>query len=461
MYLSLSHAGIVEVPAVAPEGVRAFPGAEGLAANTRGAAGYSGTKSVAIVSNLNDSGAGSFRDAVAGAGKEGTFVTFTTSGIINAPTNIQIDSDFITIAGQTSPGGICLAGSPLITRDNQHAIMRHFRSIAGSHQQGGTADNESFRIRNASDIMVDHCSFAWGGDETTSVTDFNGDPCQRITYSKCIISQGLTDPAPEPDHGFGTLCNFNNNITNSIDFYKCYYAHHQRRSPRIAGDGFVNVVNCVIYDWDAFTNTRIFPGDDFQMNYIGNYAKPGTNSEGPYTGAGRSGELNADLPFPTAYELLFMENNFGVVRTGDADAEWAITADATDALLSTDYQSLSEFASPAGGIALTKTVLIAATAEAQAAAILADCGATKPSRDSHDTQMVADFNDDTGTFKADSTYPDDWPTYSTPAAPTDTDGDGIPDSFEIANGFTATSMDPFATAPSGYLWIEEYINSLA
>ncbi len=446
----------------------AFPGAEGLAANTRGAAGYSGAKSVAIVSNLNDTGAGSLRAACAGAGKEGTFVVFTTSGIINLASIVDVISDYITIAGQTSPGGICLAGNMLEVGTSGQAttdfIMRHMRSIAGSHGGAADEDEEAFRVWSGQDVMVDHCSLAWGADETASATSFGGTSCARLTFSWCMFTQGLTDPAPEADHGYGFFMNFNAGANNSIDLHHCYQAHHQSRMPRMAGDGFFNIVNCVHYNYWKFQNTNFMVGQTSEVNFIGNYVKPGPDSETSYVNPppNRAGEMygGSDLS-GTPYAALFMENNFGVIRSGDADDEWAIVDNNTDALLSTSWQSGSEFASPAGGIAITKTVLLAATAEAQAVTILAGVGATKPSRDSHDTTMVADFSADTGTFKADSTYPGDWPTYSTPAAPTDTDGDGIPDSYEISQGFTATSMNPFDTAPSGYLWIEEYINSLA
>lgn len=469
MHFRHDHSGLAVVgppPQVSFEAPRAFPGAEGLAANTRGAAGYSGAKNSVIVSNLNDSGAGSYRAAIGGAGKEGTFVTFATSGIIDLDSIVDITSDYVTIMGQTSPGGICFAGNmPQVGGSgvgNHDIIIRHIRSIAGSHGGAADSDEEAFRIWSASDVMVDHCSFAWGGDETASVTAADGTECARITFSKCIISQGLTDPAPEDDHGYGLFFNFGAGTGNSADVYKCYLPHHQKRMPKMQGDGFWALVNNVLYDYDKMFTITPNLGDNAELNIIGCYVKPGTNSEGPYTGPGRAAEAMQDPDMNgTPYEAIYMLNNFGVVRVNDADSEWAIVDYNTDALMNTAWQSLSQFASPAGGLPLTKVVLLAATAEAQAEAILADCGATKPSRDSHDTSMVDDFSDDTGDFLADANYdtnPELWPTYSTPSPPTDSNSDGIPDDWTAAN-MGGDAWDDLA--PSGYLWIEEYGNSLA
>jgi len=445
--------------------VRAFPGAEGLAALTRGAASYDGTRRVAIVRNLNDDGPGSFRQAVAGPGKEGTFVVFTVGGIINLQSVVGVESDHVTIAGQTSPGGICLAGNMLQIgssgANRRHIIVRHLRSIAGSHGGASASDQEAFRIWSASDVMIDHCSFAWGGDETTSVTNYGGTPVERVTLSHCIFSQGLTDVAPEADHGYGMLINLSYATANSVELHNSYFCHHQARMPRMSGSGFINMVNCVTYDWLKMQNTALVVGRDAEVNFIGNYAKPGPNSEGTYTGPGRAGEMYASADLGgTPYPVLFMQNNFGVIRASDGDPEWCIVDYNNDRLLSTDWQSPSEFSAP-GGVPITRRVLSAATAHDQTVALLSDVGATKPARDSHDAAMVSDFVNGTGSLRADASYPGDWPSYPTVAAPNDTNGDGIPDRFELDNGHAAGELDPLATAPSGYLWIEEYINSLA
>src|SRR5687768_17151012 len=82
----------------------AFPGADGFGRFAKGARGV-GNPSIYIVSNLNDSGPGSFRDAVS---QPGRVVVFTVGGIINLASDIVVAPN-TTIAGQTAPGdGIVL-----------------------------------------------------------------------------------------------------------------------------------------------------------------------------------------------------------------------------------------------------------------------------------------------------------------------------------------------------------------
>jgi len=452
---------VTDVPISAA--VRAFPGAEGLAANTRGAAGYSGTPNVEIVTSLANSGTGSLRNAIAGSGKEGTFVTFEVSGIINLTSLLAITSDFTTIAFQTSPGGVCIAGYPIqygnSSNHTENHIVRHHKGRAGSHEAGGGSDNEAFRIWNASYVMADHCSWAWGGDEVTSMVDTSGNPSAMNTWNKCLITQSIENAGQgEPDHNYGTILSCSNRSDNSLNMHRCAYLHHRRRMPMIQGNAFIEMSNCITYNWDRFYNTVLQsvnnPGQNMQWNHISNFAEGGPN------GSGAAGEMNGHTSMGSSYELLFMENNFGEQRTVTADNEWCITNYNTGNLLTTAWQRSTRWPRPAGGVdpAVEELLVNKVTAKAQALAWLADCGATKPFRDSHDDEMVASFDAETSLWLADTVYPDDWPIYADPPPPPDSNDDGIPDDWTAANMGGAIWSD---TAPSGYLWIEEYVNSIA
>ena len=119
--------------------VPAFPGAEGFGANTVGGRGGRVIK----VTNLNDSGAGSLRAAVTASGPR--IVVFEVSGIINLQSVLRINNPNITIAGQTSPGGILVTGNMTLIETSE-VIVRHMRFRVGSHGSGDKEQLDSLDI---------------------------------------------------------------------------------------------------------------------------------------------------------------------------------------------------------------------------------------------------------------------------------------------------------------------------
>src|SRR4051794_16483664 len=96
----------------------AFPGAEGFGAAVTGGRGGA----VYHVINLNDSGQGSFRDAVSQPNRT---VVFDVGGVIRMASNISVSNN-ITIAGQTAPGeGICLYGNQVTFSNRDNIIVRY------------------------------------------------------------------------------------------------------------------------------------------------------------------------------------------------------------------------------------------------------------------------------------------------------------------------------------------------
>jgi hypothetical protein len=70
---------------------------------------------VVAVTNLNDDGEGSFRNALEKFPGEPLTIIFKVSGLIELRSKIQIKRSNLTIAGQTAPGeGICLKDQSLI-----------------------------------------------------------------------------------------------------------------------------------------------------------------------------------------------------------------------------------------------------------------------------------------------------------------------------------------------------------
>src|SRR5262245_36608717 len=120
-WCAMTPRGTAELPA--------FPGAEGAGAFARGGRN---SGNVYIVTNLNNSGQGSFRHAVDSAPAAGRTIVFAVSGTINLESDINIDSPFITIAGQTAPpGGITLARRALRISNANNIILQHIRVRPG------------------------------------------------------------------------------------------------------------------------------------------------------------------------------------------------------------------------------------------------------------------------------------------------------------------------------------------
>ncbi|KAJ8122472.1 hypothetical protein ONZ43_g1343 [Nemania bipapillata] len=155
----------------------AFPGAEGFGRNAIG--GRAG--SVYHVTNLADTGTGSFRDAVSQANR---IVVFDVGGTINITDRVVVSKN-VYIAGQTAPGGgITVYGNGLSWSNANEAIVRYMRFRMG---KSGDSGKDGITIADGQNMIFDHVSVTWGRDETFSI---NGD-VTNVTIQDSIIGQGL------------------------------------------------------------------------------------------------------------------------------------------------------------------------------------------------------------------------------------------------------------------------------
>src|SRR5687767_91875 len=183
----------------------AFPGAEGYGRYTTGGRGGK----IFIVSNLDDNGEGSFRQAVTAKGPR--IVVFAVSGTIHLLSPLSIKSD-VTIAGQTAPGdGICLADHP-VTLGGNNIIVRYMRFRMGDKNQNkgmvhGSGHDDAFGGIRRTNIIIDHCSMSWSTDEVFSI--YAGD---STTVQWNLISEPLnysyhfeTGDKDFENHGYGGI----------------------------------------------------------------------------------------------------------------------------------------------------------------------------------------------------------------------------------------------------------------
>jgi hypothetical protein len=171
--------------------IPAFPGAEGGGKFSFGGRGGK----VLVVTNLNDSGPGSFRWACEQGGAR--IIVFNVSGIIQLKSPVSIRAPYITIAGQSAPGdGVCIAGESILI-DTHDVIIRFMRFRRGATEV--TRRDDGLGGNGVGNIIIDHVSASWGLDENMSmyrhVYDREGKadklPTVNVTIQNSIFSEAL------------------------------------------------------------------------------------------------------------------------------------------------------------------------------------------------------------------------------------------------------------------------------
>ena len=190
----------------------AFPGAEGYGRFARG--GRGGV--VVEVTNLNDSGPGSFRDAIEGNYGPRT-VVFTVSGLITLESDLIISGNrpYMTVAGQTAPGkGICTRKHQFGMSGPRDVICRYIRSRVGDIS--GETQNGS-GMAGADHTIMDHCSISWGIDEEMSTRGAKNLTLQKVLISEALNIAGHDKYPPGTKHGYaasigGDVATFHHNL---------------------------------------------------------------------------------------------------------------------------------------------------------------------------------------------------------------------------------------------------------
>ncbi|WP_307307307.1 LamG-like jellyroll fold domain-containing protein [Epilithonimonas hungarica] len=430
----------------------AFPEATGFGRFATGARG-SGNPEIYMVTNLNDSGPGSFRDAVS---KEGRFVIFKVGGIINTKSQIVIPKN-TTIAGQTAPGeGIVLLGSRVTFTGASNTISRYIRIRFGSTTQG----QDTSGLANGTNMIFDHMSFTWGTDEVFSINwDNKGESPDNITIQNSIIGQGLH----RHNHSAGGLMQPSGGKISLIgNLYIC----NKTRNNKVKGIN--EFVNNIVYNWGNYGNTYghtesgdayIMGGDSAgtsDVNIINNYFIGGPNTSNTVTTPFNRGNDNFFLFGSGNY---FDNNKDGILNGSlvPSDMTGFPTGD-INSIKSEPYDYPMKNPTLTAQQAYDKAIL--------------NVGASYPRRDQVENLMIADLQSKgtTATYvyvQSDLTSQFGFTNggaghvYGAPA-PLDTDNDGMPDAWEEANGLDKYTPDALniSTTNAPYLNIEVYINSL-
>ena len=411
----------------------AFPGAQGWGRFATG--GRAGK--VYHVTNLNDSGTGSLRDAVS---QPNRIVVFDVCGTIYLKSGLVFSSN-LTVLGQTAPGeGIQVYGDRVSFSGANNLIVRYMRFRMG---KGGTSGKDAAGVSNGRNMIFDHLSVLWGRDECFSISwDNKGTEPADITIQNSIIGQGLQT------HSCGGLIQTAGGVT----LYRNLYIENKTRNPKVKG--LNQFVNNVVYNWGnggCYLMGRESAGNswaDIEDNYF--IRGPWNSSTKPLS------EGNENFQFYGAGN--YYDNNTDGVLNGVAitDADYTASGGLRRATLSAITNAPKAF----------PEITPKMTAEQALKWIVDSVGPSLPARDEVDKYLIDELTSygklgSTDGISDETTLPHGGTgTLYTGTKPKDSDGDGMPDEWETANGLNPQKDDAMTIAANGYANIENYVFSI-
>lgn len=402
-----------------PAQLPAFPGAEGFGKFATGGRGGS----VYFVTTTNDTGPGSFRDAVSQPNRT---VIFRIGGVIDYNSPRYAPKANITIAGQTAPGdGVTIYGNGLSFSGSHNNICRFIRVRQGVNGDSGT---DALGIANGNNMIFDHIAVSWGRDETFSISG----SITNITIQSSIISQGLQT------HSAGGLIQ----TPGGVSILRSLYIDNDTRNPKVK---FKNeFVNNVIGNWETIGyNMGGDSAGDSYVNMFNNYF-----IRGPASGSTAIGGGNLNFH-------IFATNNW---LDGNKNGILDGTQMSFASYGSMDLQT-TPYAYP----------ISLATAHPPLTALKLAISDVGPSfrRDSVDERMITElisWGTLGGTITSELLPPMNGPGLVRNGTPyPDGDNDGMPDFWENGTGSNpagANHNDP-SPSGSGYTRLEDYLNWLA
>jgi len=438
--------------------IPAFLGAQGWGSTTTHGRGGQ----VLFIDNLNDSGAGSARQALQ-VNTDPRIVIPRVSGNIGNLTDLKIRGKCY-LAGQAAPGdGLCFYGNT-VQIQGEDIVVRHVRVRTGDNQgigisppSGNWATRKSIQIGDPDNIggtrrfVLDHLSVSWAVDEclTALYKSNNG------TISWCIISEGLFNSVhPEGPH---SMClDFAGAKVVNMSLHHNLLAHCNERMPQMSGGNRMDFRNNVAYNWGILPFETKNPDNAF--NVVSNAYIYGPDRSGIFTGI-----------------LVAVESDIGMVIYGVGNS------DPRGFLGQTANQDNWQMLQTVGGEQIPESFKAGhwldgpieapevATQEVVEAVgrVLSDAGANKPARDSVDTRVAQDVTSAihgnlTGNIIDSQEDVGGWPTLSSTTPPTDSNNDGVPDYFALSLGFNVAENCATRVLPdSPYTIVERYLSSLA
>lgn len=479
---SVSRHGVTSDAVEVKEGamVPAFPTAEGFGKYTSGGRGGQ----VVTVTSLADDGTeGTLRWAFSQYADEPLTIVFAVNGEIHLNNTLSVKRSDWTLAGQTAPGdGISIVGDKVNFGGSQNFIVRNIRFRSGDGKQDQACGTE-----NCSNYIFDHCAFGWSMEENMNTADSH-----FLTVQYSIVHEGLYDTGHAKGvRGYGTQWG-----GSPATYHHNLLAGNDSRSPRFNGARgedyvvFMEFANNVNFNWGRWNSC--YGGENtaeitsyngknsvHECNFMNNYYKPGPqspdNSVFVVSSYARDGATSW-APAKWYVNGNIMEGN----DAANADNWKAMSAETYSLddiraderiVTATPYYRYNaamgnvgeydpalymltdiETAEDAYNTVLEKAGTINRDVIEQRVINDVKTGTPKYSGSKSKKNGIIDSVNDAEGFGLD---------HGNEKAPTDTDGDGMPDEWEKEHGLNANdASDRNKKNADGYTALEVYINGL-
>lgn len=437
-------------PDQAQAAVPAFPGAEGGGAISSGGRGVGGV--VIPVTNLFDSGVGSLRACVEKSGPR--TCVFRVGGTIQLQSTLRINNPFLTIAGQTAPGGgITLSGklldrSYVMITNASNMVIRYIRLRHGFTTNGDNLGGNLLVAAGSNNSIVDHVSSSWNMDEGIG-TNSNASGLRNVTFSYDLQAEPL---AAHPTQLFSA-----NTGVFDIDFHHNLVMNGNHRVPLvrdITGRFASNLLYNHSYFWTQIS------GSSAKIDVIGN-----KYVAGPRYGQVRPGihEINSCCGTPS----IFLSGNIGWNQANPAADQYLMARqnNAEGGAETGPIPAAQRRASALAALTYPITSEAIATMEAN---VLATVGASRhlgcdgkwvPYRDDVDVRQVTQYQNNTGnTFLVtQESQVGGFPSLPGGTACTDSDNDGMPNAYEVIKGYNQSVPDQNTVLGTGFSRLETFL----
>ena len=477
MAATLCLCSLIASAGLLPDTIVAFPGAKGFGKYTSGGRGGKVVYVTTLADDANRETEGSLRWAIKQYPDDPLTVCFAVTGEIRLVKDLRINRKNYTIAGQTAPGvGIVITHNKVNCGGSENFIIRNVRFRIGRNDvNGNIVTQNAFGAENCSNYIIDHCEFGWSTEENMNTYDSH-----FITVQYCIVHEGLNASGhPKGARGYG--CQWGGS---PATYHHNLLVNNNKRSCRFNGAQsndyvvYLDYINNVNYNFEGGSN-GCYGGENtakldsgrynglnsvHECNFVNNYYKVGPNTTN------------------TKLFVSVEQNRSGATSWGPS--KWYFNGNIFDGVPSAtaDNWSAVNIKGYTKGDSRVDTLIRPATPwwrwtedsvygrydfDTYAyATVLNEVGCMP--HDHVGNRLIKDTHDGTHTYIGSNagkkgiidleTDAEGFYNYTVVAPLTDTDLDGMPDEWELANGCDPNTPDNNVRHESGYTMLEMYLD---